>query len=80
MLSRKQKRMRAVVARFQEYVRTYSDQACYDQYRDSTFIDDMLYGIGIAIEPNKHQAAPGYDAFKTKLRKRLSLGMAKVRR
>lgn len=72
MLSRKQKRMRAVVARFQEYVRTYSDQAHYDQYRDDTFLDDMLYGIGIAMEPKKWRSGTGFDAFKEKLRKRFA--------
>lgn len=74
MLTRKQKRMRAIVGRFQEYVRTYSDQAHYDQYRDQTFLDDMLYGIGIAMEPKKWSQGQGYDAFKEMLRKRLSPG------
>lgn len=71
-LSRKQKRMRAVVARFQEYARTYSDQAHYDQYRDETFLDDMLYGIGIALEPKKWREGRGFDEFREMLRKRLS--------
>lgn len=73
MLTRKQKRMRAIVAQFQEYVRTYSDQAHYDQYRDDTFLDDMLYGIGIALEPEKWRAADGYELFKAELRKRLGV-------
>lgn len=69
-LSRKQKRMRTIVARFQEYVRTYSDQAHYDQYRDQTFMDDMIYGIGIAMEPEKWRQGQGFDAFKAELVKR----------
>ncbi len=57
MLSRKQKRMRAIVLRFQEYVRTYSDQAHYDQYRDDTFLDDMIYGIGSTLKTRYSTAA-----------------------
>jgi hypothetical protein len=73
-LKRRQKRMRAIVARFQEYVRTYSDQAHYDEYRDGTFMDDMLYGIGIAIEPEKWREGSGFEAFKETLRIRLGQG------
>jgi hypothetical protein len=68
---RAKKRMRLIVGRLQEYVRTYSDQAHYEDYSDTIFIDDMLYGIGIALEPLGHEGASGFDRFKEVLRKRL---------
>lgn len=67
---RARKRMRLIVGRLQEYVRTYSDQAHYEDYSDTIFIDDMLYGIGLALEPLEHQGATGFDKFKAALRQR----------
>lgn len=65
------KRMRLIVGRLQEYVRTYSDQAHFDTYSDTIFIDDMLYGIGIALEPLEYRTSPGFDEFKKALRAHL---------
>ncbi len=71
--ARARKRMKLIVGRLQEYVRTYSDQAHYEDYSDTIFIDDMLYGIGIALEPLAHQGAYGFQKFKDLLRERLSV-------
>lgn len=71
-VDRARKRMRLIVGRLQEYVRTYSDQAHYDTYSDSIFLDDMLYGIGIALEPLEHEGPDGFQKFRAKLRDRLS--------
>lgn len=65
------KRMREMVAKFQDYVRTYSDQAFYETYRDETFLHDMLYGIGLSLQigtPTDYTGAGGYERFKQKLR------------
>jgi hypothetical protein len=73
-LTREQRRMRAVVAKFQSYVETYTDQSGYDTYSDMTFLDDMLYGIGIslAIGTAKDNTGPGgYVRFKQELREHL---------
>ena len=70
-LTKQQKRMRAIVARFQAYVSTYTDQEGYDKYQDKTFLDDMIYGLGIAIgsETASDYTGPGgYERFKQTLR------------
>lgn len=69
-----EKRMRAVVAKMQHYVATYSNQAEYASYTDKTFLDDMLYGIGIAMAEHTatdHTGPGGYERFKETLRKHL---------
>ena len=63
-----QKRMRAIVARFQDYVRTYDRQKEYASYSDRTYIEDMLYGIGLSIDPDSYRGASGFDRFKGLLR------------
>lgn len=78
MLTRKQKRMRDIVARLRNYWITYDQQACFMDYTDSTFMDDALYGIGIAIDPVKFRGASGFDAFKAELRQLVSEGKTEV--
>ncbi len=70
-LNKQQKRMKAIVQNFQKYVATYSDQYEYLAYSDKTFIDDMLYGIGLSIDRPNHDFASGYDRWKDKLREHL---------
>ena len=67
----KRKRMVEIVRRFQQYVGTYTSQPEYADYPDETFINDMLYGLGIAIDPKDYYAASGFDKFKAVLRGRL---------
>ena len=59
---RRRKRMRQIVAEFQKYVATYTDERFYEDYSDATFINDMLYGIGIALD-HKYRGSDGYRAF-----------------
>lgn len=67
------KRMREMVALFQHYVATYSNQSHYETYSDKTFLDDMLYGIGISIiGAADYTGAGGYERFKQKLREHLA--------
>lgn len=61
MLNRRQKRMKKMVAEFQKYVATYSNQMMYEDYSDATFINDMLYGIGITMNKKEYSYALGYD-------------------
>lgn len=61
-------RMRKIVKSFQEYVATYDQQACYEDYEDRTFIADMLYGIGRAIDEVKHHGPYGFEAFAEVIR------------
>lgn len=60
--------MREIVARFQRYVRTYDRQSSYATYTDRTYIEDMLYGIGLSIDPEVYRGASGFHRFKELLR------------
>lgn len=57
-----------------EYWEMYDDQPNYTEFRDDTFIDDALYGIGKAIDPEKYGFAEGYKRFKDFLRDYLKEG------
>jgi hypothetical protein len=73
-VTKEQKRMRAVVAKFQAYVATYTEQPSYDTYSDKTFLDDMLYGLGISLQIDTaadYTYASGFDRFKEKLREHI---------
>jgi hypothetical protein len=65
------KRMRAMVAYLKVYIGTYDKQIGYEDYRDETLIDDVLYGLGVALDGKEHQFANGFDRFRAKLRKHL---------
>ena len=71
-MNKQQKRMDQIVGDFQEYVETYSNQRSWRDYSDTIFIDDMLYGIGIALDRPEHEFANGYDTWRQKLRKHLN--------
>lgn len=66
--------MRNVVENFQKYVATYTSQAHYDEYSDKTYLDDMLYGIGLsmAVDTATDYSGPGgYERFKEFLRQHI---------
>jgi hypothetical protein len=63
----RRKRMHNIVAAFQQYVADYDKQAAYEDYSDKTFIDDMLYGIGIALDGHSNANALGYENWKRQL-------------
>lgn len=70
-LTKKQKRMQKIVEGLQEFVATYDMQEGYLDYSDRTFIDDMLYGIAIALDKDKYSYAGGFGEFREFLRKHL---------
>lgn len=53
----------------QTYMNTYDTQVGYENYNASTFIDDILYGLGMALDPKKYQYLKGYRKFKEDLSK-----------
>lgn len=61
------KRIGGIVKKFQKYVATYSDQPYYETYSDETFINDMIYGIGIAID-KKYEFNKGFKLWKKDLK------------
>lgn len=69
-LKAKRKRMRTIVAVMQKYVEGYDKQPHYEDYSDETFISDMLYGIGIALD-GRYTFANGFREWKLKLREHL---------
>ncbi len=70
----RRKQMRAAVAKFQEYVATYSDQAYFDDYTNKTYLEDMLYGICLSMQelfPADFKGPGGFERFKQHLREHL---------
>ena len=71
-LTAKQKRMQRAIRFLRDYMATYEDQQCCLDYTDKTLIDDVLYALGVAFEPQQHKYASGYDVWKDKLREHLA--------
>ena len=46
------------------YMLTYPEQPSYKDYMITTFLDDMLYGIGVSVCPDEYTGADGYEHFK----------------
>jgi len=63
-MEEKQQRMIDIVKLMKLYVDTYSNQKNYYDCSDDTFIKDMLYGIGIAIDYDTYSYEDGYEKFK----------------
>jgi hypothetical protein len=61
------KRMALMVKYLTRFMETYDKQYNYEGYTDRTFIDDVLYGLGVALNPEKHQFADGFDTWKETL-------------
>ena len=71
-MTSKQKRMKKVVGYLQDYMNTYSGQAGYLDYADETLIDDVLYGLGVALGPKRYIFAQGFRKFRARLRDHLA--------
>lgn len=59
--------MRKAVKSLQDYVATYHQQIEYDGYSDETFIKDIVYGVGISIDPSRYSYADGFDRFAARV-------------
>ena len=71
-LTTKQKRMQRAIRFLADYMATYEQQVGCLNYSDKILIDDVLYGLGVAFEPQKHEYARGFDVWKDKLREHLA--------
>lgn len=69
--AKSRKRMTAIVASLQSYVASYTKQEGYVDYTDRTLIDDVLYGLGRAIDEKAHSGADGYERFREQLEQHL---------
>jgi len=54
-----------------EYWGTYAGQHGYADYTDRTFMEDAIYGLGVAINPDEYRFAQGRKRFKDMLREYL---------
>jgi hypothetical protein len=71
-VEKRRKQVRERVKYLQDYVSTYSDQAFYEDYSDKTYVDDMLFGIGLSMSgPADYTGPVGYERFKQYLREHL---------
>jgi hypothetical protein len=73
LVKRDPDKMKEAAAYLTEYMRTYDQQLGYENYSEATFIDDVLYGLGVALDPKQHRFAQGFDAFKKKLANHLDV-------
>ena len=67
---KQREKMKAAVAYMQEYVATYSNQREVESYSEETYIDDILYGLGVSLD-KKNEWAGGFENFKERLRRHL---------
>ena len=74
MSKRGQKWVEKIIKDFQKYVASYSEQFLYKTYSDKIIIDDMLYGLGLAFDKEKHQYGDGYTKWKKALLGHLNSG------
>lgn len=64
--------MRERVKYLQDYINTYSWQAEYEDYADKTYVDDILFGLGLSMSGAYDYTGPdGYERFKQYLREHL---------
>lgn len=66
-MTEKQKRMKKAVERLQKYMETYDQQSKYLDYSEETFIDDVLYGLGVALDHDEYSFFFGFQKFKKRL-------------
>ena len=64
MLNEPQFDIEDAITHLQTYLDTYTMQSGYKDYPVEIWIDDMIYGLGISIDPDKYMYADGFDEFK----------------
>lgn len=66
-MTKRQKRVKSAIEYLKKYINTYENQKGYLDYADGTIIDDILYGLGVALDEEKYKFGNGYDRFKLRL-------------
>lgn len=66
-LTPEQKRVKRIINDLKHYINTYDKQFGYLDYQDETIISDILYGLGIALEPEKYEWADGFLKFREEI-------------
>ena len=63
--------IRPAVQYLRDYLNAYEDQQGIDDYTVETWIEDILYGLGMSLDPDAHIFAGGHEKFKKKLQEYL---------
>lgn len=58
--------MKEAVKRLTHYMTTYDGQFGYEDYMTQTYVDDVLYGLGISLSEH-YETATGFAEFKADL-------------
>lgn len=66
-----QRRVKKAIAYLQNYMATYTNQQGYLNYEDGTIINDVLYGLGVALGGKRYEYADGFARWKAVLREKL---------
>lgn len=74
ILTKKEKRMKAAITSLTHYMVTYGYDEDNYGWTDKSFINDVLYGLGVALHGDKYKFANGYDEWKKELIKHLNGG------
>lgn len=72
-MNARQKHVKHAIEYLTKYMVTYNKQHGYLDYTDETIIDDVLYGLGVAISGGReYQMANGFAKFKARLAKHIA--------
>jgi hypothetical protein len=71
-LTRHQRQMKRIIDAFASYAASYAEEPYSTSYGLDVFIDDMLFGIGQAIDPEVYGDAAGYWRFRARLLRHLA--------
>ena len=71
MSTKREKQVKEGIEFLKDYIDTYDKQYGYERYTDTTIINDILYGLGVAIGGDKYRFANGFAKFKKVLREHL---------
>lgn len=52
------------IEQFKHYINTYDCQYEYTKYSTTTFIEDVIYGLGMTLDKDKYRFATGLTKFK----------------
>lgn len=66
-LSPERARMFHAVEYLKKYINAYDKQYQYLDYSDETLINDILYGLGVALDEKQYMYADGFRKFKERL-------------
>lgn len=71
-MTARQKKVDAAIKYLVNYMTTYDKQMGYLDYTDETIIEDVLYGLGVALDGEKYKWANGFAKFKERLANHLA--------